>query len=46
MTVKIILLPLLNEFFKPLLGRTTSRGRCWAPMRLSHNSCGCLTKFG
>jgi len=24
--------------FKPLLGRTRSRGRCWAAIRLSHRS--------
>jgi len=27
----------LNELFKPLLGSTTSRGRCWAAIRLSHH---------
>ena len=30
------LLLLLSELFKPLLGRTRSRGRCWASSRLSH----------
>jgi len=27
---------LLSQFFKPLLGRTRSQGRCWAAIRLSH----------
>jgi len=31
-----ILLFLLSQLFEPLLGRTTSRCRCWAAIRLSH----------
>jgi len=27
---------LLSQFFKPLLGRTRSRGKCWAAIRLFH----------
>jgi len=27
---------LLRELFKPLLGRTRSRARCWADIRLAH----------
>ena len=30
------LLLLLSELLKPLLGRTRSRGRCWAAIQLSH----------
>jgi len=26
----------LSDFFKPLLGRTRSKGRCWGAIRLSH----------
>jgi len=33
--VKFLLL-LLSKLFKPLLGRTRSRGRCWAAIQLSH----------
>ena len=31
-----VLLHLLSEFWKPLLGRTRSRGKCLAAIRLSH----------
>ena len=31
-----VLLLLLSQFFWPLLGRTKSRDRCWAAIRLSH----------
>ena len=27
----------LSEFIKPLLGRTTSRGKCWAAIQLPHH---------
>jgi len=30
------LLLLLSQFFKPLLGRSRSLGKCWATIRLSH----------
>jgi len=33
---RFMLHPLLSKLFKPLLGRTRSRGRCWAAIRLSH----------
>jgi len=32
----IIILHLLSEFLKPLLGHTISWCRCWAAIRLSH----------
>jgi len=32
----LLILLLLSELFKPLLGRTRSRGRCWFAIRLSH----------
>jgi len=32
----LVLILLLSQFFKPLLGRTRSRGKCWAAIRLSN----------
>jgi len=34
LTLSERILLLLSQFFKPLLGRTRSRGRCWAAIRL------------
>jgi len=28
----------LSQFFRPLLGRTRSRNKCWAAIRLSHRA--------
>ena len=35
-TPQALFLLLLSELLKPLLGRTRSRGRCWAAIQLSH----------
>ena len=34
--ISLLLLILMNQLLKPLLGRTQSRGRFWAAFRLSH----------
>ena len=34
--VALVLLHLFSEFCKTMLGRSRSRGRCWAAIRLSH----------